>query len=147
MLDRIKQFFAADVATDEDDEAALHLAAAALLIEVAKADQSLQPIELERLAGALAGEWRLDEKDVTDLVDAAKTSSEDNVSLHEHVDLINRRFSPQRKFRLLRSLWDVACADGEIHPHEELLVRRLADLIYLSHTDFIRAKHLALGES
>ncbi|MCB1791820.1 MAG: TerB family tellurite resistance protein [Gammaproteobacteria bacterium] len=147
MLDRIKQFFAADVATDEDDEAALHLAAAALLIEVAKADQSLQPIELERLAGALAGEWRLDEKDVTDLIDAAKTSSEDNVSLHEHVDLINRRFSPQRKFRLLRSLWDVACADGEIHPHEELLVRRLADLIYLSHTDFIRAKHLALGES
>lgn len=27
---------------------------------------------------------------------------------------------------------------------DEALIRRLADLVYVSHTDFIRSKHLAL---
>ncbi|MCG6966830.1 MAG: TerB family tellurite resistance protein [Chromatiaceae bacterium] len=145
MLNRIRALFSGDTDTLDDDEAAMHLAAAALLIEVAKSDHSLDRVEIERLQAVLARDWGLGEQDLTDLVEVAKDASETSVSLHEHIDLINRNFSPQRKFSLLQGLWQVACADDQIHHHEEALIRRLADLLYMSHTDFIRSKHLALN--
>lgn len=144
MLDRIKAYFAAGEADAGDDEAALHLAAAALLVEVARADHSLDRIEIDRLQAVLARDWGLGERDLADLVAVARDASETSVSLHEHIELINRNFSPRQKFALMHGLWQVACADHRIHHHEEALIRRLADLLYVSHTDFIRSKHLAL---
>jgi len=143
MLDSLKTFFTEE-APSVDDEAALHLAAAVLLIEVAKADHSLEEPEIARIKAALARDWGLGEQDLADLVAVARDSSDASVSLHRHVDQINRHFSPGQKVDLVRGLWQVACADGQVHPHEEALIRRLADLVYVSHTDFIRSKHLAL---
>jgi uncharacterized tellurite resistance protein B-like protein len=144
MLNSIKAFFSQAAEDATDDEAALHLAAAALLIEVAKADHALEHVELDRMRTVLARDWGVGEADLADLVAAAKSASETSVSLHGQIDLINRNFTPQQKFDLVRGLWQVACADGRIHHHEEALVRRLADLLYVSHTDFIRSKHVAL---
>ena len=146
MLDRIKAFFDTSEEDAEGDDAALHLAAAVLLIEVAKADHALEKLELDRMKAVLRGTWGLSEDDLADLVDVARDTADADVSLHRQIDLINRNFGPQQKLNLVRGLWEVACADGEVHPHEELLVRRLADLLYVSHSDFIRCKHLALGE-
>lgn len=146
MLERIRALFAAPSPDAPPDEAALHLAAAVLLVEVAKADHALEGIELERLREVLRRDWSLDERDLDDLVAVARDAAESHVSLHEHVNLVNANLSPAQKVELMRGLWQVACADGRIHHHEELLIRRLADLLYISHTDFIRSKHLALGE-
>jgi uncharacterized tellurite resistance protein B-like protein len=146
MLDRIRAFLSAESADTVVDEATLHLAAAALLIEVAKADHALDHIEIERMKAVLAASWGLDAKDLADLVTVAEDASETSVSLHQHIDLINNNFSPQQKGELVRGMWQVACADDRIHHHEEALIRRLADLLYVSHTDFIRSKHQALGE-
>lgn len=144
MLDKIRQFLAAPEAEAGDDEAALHLAAAMLLIEVAKADHSLDGDEVARIKDVLATKWGLGDADLNDLVKVAQDSSDTSVSLHRHIDLINRNFSPAQKIDLVRGLWDVACADASIHHHEEALIRRLADLLYVSHRDFIRTKHRAL---
>ncbi|MCB1800691.1 MAG: TerB family tellurite resistance protein [Gammaproteobacteria bacterium] len=146
MLDRIKQFFATGGDAGQDREAALHLAAALLLVEVAKADHAYDEREVQRVRDSLAREWTLSESELDDLVAVAEDRSEEAVSLHDQVAQINGHFSPRQKFDLVRGLWSVACADGEIHPQEELLVRRLADLIRVSHSDFIRAKHQALGD-
>lgn len=141
MLEKVRNFFTASAAAEDvDNEAALHLAAAMLLIEVAKVDHSLDAIELDRMRGVLARDWGLGDSELDDLLAVARDSSETSVSLHEHVDLINRNFSPEQKFELVRGLWQVACADDQIHHHEEALIRRLADLLYVSHTDFIRSK-------
>jgi len=144
MLAKIRAFLSAEGAQAQDDEAALHLAASALLIEVAKSDHSLESAEVERMRGVLASHWALGEDDLAALVTAAHEASETSVSLYEHIELINRNFSPQQKFELVRGLWQVACADRQIHHHEEALIRRLADLLYVSHADFIRSKHLVL---
>ena len=37
-------------------------------------------------------------------------------------------------------------ADGDADSHEEQLIRRVSELLYVSHGDFIRAKLAALGE-
>jgi len=144
MLDRLRDFFAADPNPGSaDPEAALHLAAAVLLVEVAKVDHSLEALELARMCEVLQRNWALDQTDLDDLLAVARDTSDIEASLHRHTDQINQAFSVPQKIDLLRGFWEVALADGELHPHEELLIRRLADLIYVPHKDFIRAKHLA----
>ena len=49
------------------------------------------------------------------------------------------------KFVLIKTLWRVAAADGDIHRYEDHLIRRIADLLYVPHSDFIRAKLEVLG--
>ena len=146
MLDRIKTLFASPEEDVGDDEATLHLAAAVLLIEVAKADHALDDLELDRMKAVLRDNWGLGDKDLSDLVVVARDTADADVSLHRQIDRINGNFEPSQKMNLVRGLWQVACADGEVHHHEELLVRRLADLLYVSHSDFIRCTHQALGE-
>lgn len=147
MLDKIRDFFSADEPDDTVDEAALHLAAAVLLVEVAKADHSFDEAEFENLQAVLREHWSLADEDLADLVRVARETSDMHVSLHRQIETINAHFDNRRKFELMRGLWQIACADGEIHHHEEHLIRRLADLLYVSHTDFIRSKHQVLEES
>ena len=144
MLKKIQAFFDAEESDDVDDEAALHLAAAVLLIEVAKSDHVVRDMQVEQLKDVLKREWALDDSDLSDLLNVARDAAEAHASLYEQVALVNRNFSPQQKFNLVRGLWEVAYANGELHHHEELLIRRLADLMYVSHTDFIRSKHRVL---
>lgn len=144
MLKKLQAFFSTGDPEGTDDEVALHLAAAVLLVEVAKSDHSLDTSEVERMKAVLRHHWGVDGADLDDLMSVARDTSDNHVSLHAQIDLINRNFSAGQKFNLILGLWQVACADGTIHHHEELLVRRLADLLYVSHTDFIRSKHLAL---
>lgn len=61
-------------------------------------------------------------------------------SYYEPVALINKLYSAQQKVDLIRQLWQVAFADGEADPYEDHYVRKIAELIYVSHTDFISAK-------
>ena len=37
-------------------------------------------------------------------------------------------------------MWEVANADGEIDPLEDAVIRKTAELIYVDHSEFIRAK-------
>ncbi|MGH8600226.1 MAG: TerB family tellurite resistance protein [Burkholderiales bacterium] len=61
-------------------------------------------------------------------------------SYYEPVALINKLYSAEQKVDLIRQLWRVAFADGEADPYEDHYVRKIAELIYVSHTDFIGAK-------
>lgn len=147
MLEKVKALFSAEPEATVDDDASLHLAAAVLLIQVAKSDHQVETLELARIARVLQREWGLNDRDIDDLMKVADETTDEHVSLHGHVDKVNHNFSASQKCDLVRGLWEVASADGEIHPYEELLVRRLADLIYVPHTDFIRTKHQALSAS
>lgn len=125
------------------DERGLHLAAAMLLLQVARADHKLEAAELDSLGQVLRADWDLDEQELAELLEVAGRESDANASLHAELDLLNARLSPARKYDLILGLWKVAAADGQIHHYEEHLVRRLAELLYVPHREFIRAKHEA----
>jgi uncharacterized tellurite resistance protein B-like protein len=40
-------------------------------------------------------------------------------------------------------MWELAYADAELDKYEEYVIRKVADLIYVSHSEFIRAKTVA----
>jgi len=122
----------------------LHLAAAVILLEVAKADFETTESELTRLYQTMERRLQLSHQELLDLISQAHVLSDWEASLHNHMKTINAHYSYEEKVIFLRDMWEVACSDGEIHHYEEHLIRRASDLLYLPHADFIRTKHQAL---
>ena len=54
---------------------------------------------------------------------------------------INESFSNEEKENLISILWDVAFADGILEVHEERLIRRVADLIFIKNVRVLKLKH------
>ena len=143
MFAALKSLFE-DATETPSTESQIQSAAALLLIEVAKADQSIEQEELDRIQQVLSEHWSLTTDELEQLVSDATEKAKWSASLHEHVELVNAHFSQEQKYQLVLGLWRVACADQVIHHHEEHMVRRVADLLHVSHKDFIRSKHEAL---
>lgn len=126
---------------------ALQVAAAALLIEVMQADYDVTDAERVAVIEAMRGTFRLSEAEATELLHRAEGEAMNATSLYEFTSLINDRFSYSDKADVIEQMWQVAFADGELDKYEEHLIRKVADLLYVSHSDFIRAKLRACGEA
>jgi uncharacterized tellurite resistance protein B-like protein len=116
------------------------LAAAVLLLEIARADYDHHEAERETLRAGLARDFGIEPEALDALLEQAELRARQSVSLFDFVQTLNRAMTQDDKRGLLRLLWDVAHADGRVDPHEEHLLRRIADLLHLSHADFIRGK-------
>ncbi len=121
----------------------LQLATAALLVEVATIDQHLDEVELKALGKTLEQRFALSANELSELVKHAETESKEASSLYQFTQLINRHCNDQEKYELVCGLWTVAYADNVLDKHEEHIIRRIADLIHLRHSDFIKAKQHA----
>ena len=51
------------------------------------------------------------------------------------------------KLRVVQMMWQMVFADGEKDHYEEHLIRQVAELLYLSHSEFIQARHKAEAEA
>ena len=120
------------------------LASAALLIEVARADFEITPEELARLISLLATTFDMSPEDVELVTQQASDQVENAVSLHDFTRVINEHCSPEERNELIGLMWEVAAADGDLSKYEDHLIRRVADLLYVPHQEFIRLKHQAL---
>jgi len=118
----------------------LHLATAALLTEVAAADGDFNETEMTTLQQLLKKRYSLSDDALTELTNLAKDQQQNATSLFEFTSLINLHCSAQEKYLLVEAMWEVAFTDGNVDKYEEHIIRRVADLIYVSHSDFIRAK-------
>ena len=129
-----------------DDAAALDLdrITAHLLVEVARADYSVDGDELAGIVSAIGKASSLAEPEIREIVDLAAREVEENISYHQHVAFINNECTQAQKFALLENMWRVAYADQQLDKYEEAFIRRFADLIYLSHREFMQAKHKVL---
>ncbi len=121
-------------------EHTLQLAVVALLLEIGRADHSIAQEELAAVVAAAGAVFDITPEESNALIDAAAPAVENAVSLYEFTDVLNRELSAASKKKLLRELWRVAQADGRIDHFEEYYLRKIADLLHLSHRDFIAAK-------
>jgi len=144
MIDRIKQFFCAPMDPAEgsagDTERRLRLATAALLLEVTRADFSIDAEERAAVVELLQRQFQLTEEELTTLVALAEAELQESISLYQFTRLINDNYSEQQKIALIECMWRVAFADGVLDKYEDHLIRTIADLIYVPHAQFIRTK-------
>ncbi|OOZ39159.1 hypothetical protein BOW53_12720 [Solemya pervernicosa gill symbiont] len=121
----------------------VQLATATLLIEIARADHTIETAERSAIEQLLRNRFSLDETALKLLMDEAERSSEQSVSLYPYTRLINDHFKLSEKREIIELLWRVAFADGHKDDHEEHQIRKIASLIYLPHRDFIAARQQA----
>lgn len=148
MIDFFKKIFEPESATEAvDEQHQQHLAAAVLLVEVAAIDEHFAEAESKALMQILAGRFKLSDDEVQQLEQQAKQARSDASSLQAHTRIINEQFSDRQKMELVANMWQIAYADGELDKYEEYIIRRVSELLYVSHNDFIRAKHWARDEA
>jgi uncharacterized tellurite resistance protein B-like protein len=117
------------------------MAVAALLVEVAESDYHHTAPERAVLLQVIHNHFGLDAKRAIALVKLAEAEHADATDYFQFTNLINRHYNPQQKIQVIEELWRVAYADKKLDKIEEHVIRRLADLIHVSHKDFIAAKH------
>jgi len=125
---------------EPEPEGLVALAAAALLLEVAWADHEISDTELALIQRHLQSQFGLSEAEVTELVDESRREHEESVGLYAYTRTINQAWNEEQKFALVTALWRLAMADDELHRYEEHTIRKIAELLYLSHDRFIEAK-------
>jgi uncharacterized tellurite resistance protein B-like protein len=141
MLSKIKQLFAKkDNQSDQDKVAKEHLATAALLIEVMVIDGHMDDQELQSIGTTLCAILDLSQQQVDELIALSREEVAEATSLYQFTKEINTNFDLNGKKQLLTSMWRVAYADGELDKHEENIIRRVADLLHIRHSEYIRCK-------
>ncbi len=152
MLQAIRDFVERRILTPAamencDPEHALRLATAALLVEMSRQDDVIYETERDAAITALREHFGLSMEEVAGLYDLAEKEAADAVDYYQFTSLLKEHLSQSQKEHVIGLLWCVAAADGHIDRYEEHMVRRIAELLYLPHSLFIRAKHRALGSS
>ncbi len=152
MLKKLKNLFTQDLgdrkmtAESGSREDALQLATAVLLVEMSRADYVMDKAQQQSIIELLSQRFELTENEANLLLEVAHEEADAAVSLHEFTRLLNERLSYEDRIHVVEMLWRVAAADDELHKYEDALVRKVADLLYVRHSDLVRLRHRVLGE-
>lgn len=143
MLKSIMEWFKNEPEQATKESCPTQRAAAALMIEVAYADHEFDAQEAQKLPELLRAHTGLTTQESLELMEIAKQEVDIATSLHQFTRHLNQVFSIEEKTNLLTTLWSVAYADGNIDKYEDHIIRRIADLLHLRHSEFVQAKHEA----
>ena len=145
MLRKLAALFDGALARENEDPAArehaLRVATALLLIEVARADYADDFAEDEAMIASLKQFFALDDASAALLLEEARSAADQAVELQQFTRRLHEQLSVAEKHRVVEMLWQVALADRRLDKHEDHLVRRIADLLYVSHSDLIRIRN------
>ena len=144
LLKKLKDLLGSEsTATGEVEDRALELACAALMFEVARADFSVEKTEQDAVTSLLTAQFNLSADEVFTITEAAIEQADAATCLFEFTRTLNELASAEQKRNLLGMMWRVAMADNALSRYEEHVIRKVADLLYVPHGDFISAKQSA----
>ena len=138
--DLLSNFSKEEERLEEEGISELDKACSALLIEVAFADKVFDESEIASLTTSLKEIYNLEHDTINELVSDAEKTVNESTSLYEYTRVVNDEFSYNNKLQLLSRIWKLAFADGALDKYEEHLIRKISDLIHISHSDFIKIK-------
>jgi uncharacterized tellurite resistance protein B-like protein len=145
MLRKLAALFDGAFARDNDDsqarEQGLRVATALLLIEVARADYADDLAEDTTMLASLKQFFALDDDAAALLLEEARSTADKAVELQQFTRRLHGQLTVGEKQRVVEMLWQVALADRRLDKHEDHLVRRIAELMYVSHSDVIRIRN------
>jgi len=147
MLNKLKDFFNEEMQTKEkkDPTKELQRACAMLLMEVSRADFELTESERTKVHNLLKSLFELSDETLAELVKYSEIKSTESTSVYPLTTLINEHYEYDQKIHLLSLMWKVAYADGDLDKYEDSVIRKVADLLYIAHSDFVKTK-LSAGQ-
>jgi len=133
----IRQFFLSRLSSPEEPHRpdAVAIAACALLLEIAHADDVFAPEERERIVRAVREDLGVPAADVAEVVRLAEQERRESVDLYQFTKLVGAEFSRVERLRLVEVIWGVVYADGALSAVENQLARRIAELLGFQHPE------------
>ncbi len=143
-IDQVVQAISKPHSTDsggEDREAALRMATAVLMLDVARADHVFDESEFERVLDLLQTHFKLPAEDAAQLLNMATEKAEEAVSAYEFTQMLHDHLDEDEKARIVALLWQIAYADGRLDKYEDAFVLKISDLLHVSRGRVMRLKH------
>ena len=139
MINFFKKFFKKNN-NDNDKMSDISLACAIILIEVSYSDFEIKDIEIEKMIRFFEKDLNLSKKKALWLNEEAQKLHKDTNCLRKYIRLINESYTKKEKIKLINIAWKIARADNEVDKYEEHRIRKISELLYLNHSDFIKEK-------
>ena len=142
-LSSIRQFFTSKLSGEHEDRPApdaLAIAACALLLEIAHADEVFQSEERERIVRHIRNEMGVADSDIQNVLTLAEAQRRDSVDLYHFTRLVAENLSRDERLKLVEAIWGVVYADGSLTESESHLARRIAVLLGFQHPEVQAAK-------
>lgn len=150
MLSSIRDFFERNLAASPEApvrEHTLELATATLLAEVVRLDGEISPAERTAVLEAVRERFHLDPREAAELFALAESEAREATDYYQFTSLIRRNYTPEQRLEIVELMWRAAYADQALSAHEQHLVRKIADLLYVPHSAYIAAKMRAKDAS
>jgi uncharacterized tellurite resistance protein B-like protein len=145
MVSVIKQIFEKYINPTPDNlnkvsEHSLQIATVALLIEMMRADGKIAEDERRAVMKTIMKRFHLTEEESSDIIQLSEEKIREATGYYEFTSLMNKGYAYDQKVKVIENLWEIAFIDKFLDKYEEHMVRKIADLIYVEHKDFIDAK-------
>ena len=96
--------------------------------------------EKTKLNDIISSQFQLTDIEVTEIIQHALLLCENATDFYQFTSKINENYSLEQRIKMLELLWQVAYADGELASIEEHIIRKIADLLHLRHSEYIQTK-------
>ena len=118
----------------------INLACAIILLEVSYSDFEIKEVETDKMLKFFETDLNLSKDKSIWLNEEAQKLHKDTNCLRKYIKLINDSYTKEEKVNLINIAWRIAKADNEIDKYEEHRIRKISELLYLNHSDFIKEK-------
>ncbi|MET0277401.1 MAG: TerB family tellurite resistance protein [Pseudorhodoplanes sp.] len=129
---------------DRNDD---RLAAAALLIHVMTVDGKETPEELDKLHDLLKSRFDLDDDATAELIEEATAADRESVDLYRFTSQLLRSLDEDGRRRIVKMMWQMVYADGNLNEFEDNIVWRASDLLGISTRDRVELRREVVAES
>ncbi|MEP6993916.1 MAG: TerB family tellurite resistance protein [Acidobacteriota bacterium] len=133
----IRKFFQSRMSSSEEPHRpdAVAIAACALLLEIAHADDVFAEEERVRILRAVREDLGVAPEDVDEVIRLAEAERRESVDLYQFTRMVAEKFSREQRLRLIEVIWGIVYADGTLTAVENQLARRIAELLGFQHPE------------
>ena len=139
MLNFLKKIFKKK-GQEKETVSDINLACAIILLEVSYSDFEIKEVETDKMLKFFETDLNLSKDKSIWLNEEAQKLHKDTNCLRKYIKLINDSYTKEEKVNLINIAWRIARADNEIDKYEEHRIRKISELLYLNHSDFIKEK-------
>lgn len=144
MLSKLRKFLIKSSGSNTDeahfDASDQQVAQAALMFHVIAADGMIYDEEKAKLRQILEANYGLSKKESDQLFEEAKRADREAIDLYSFTSILKRTLSEDERLALVKNLWEMVYADGEIHELEDNVVWRIAELLAIAKRDRMELK-------
>ena len=142
LLDKLFKKSSNSKSSNDLDIHQLQLATCILLIEVSKSDDDYDEEEQEKIILLIKEKFSLTNDEIEEVFSVSNNHHNKMISLFEWTDIINKECSYDQKLVIIGFMGDIAFIDSKIDKYEDYTIRKVCDLIYVKHKDFIILKNV-----